>query len=526
MSIIPLGGALRSRRHTPPARRRFVSNVESLEDRSLLSTFRVRHAHPFAQRRTAALRSRAAALVAAAQPNPFQVQWTFPGIGQTISGGPGFIAISFTQLPDWTTATAQNVQLAHQNGNGSWSIIPSTIWVNPSNNTVVIAPTALQPNGQYVVALYAGLRSVTGASIGGPIYEGFAINDTWGNSDPITVFPSDNGTTGVIVADQSRALDGSSVNDSTIQVYKLNPNGSHGAQIPVTIVYDPNIPSIELAFRQPLTAGTYQFVEHGVRDAAGNVLTATITRNFTISTDQVPPGPETLPNTPIAVADTFPAANSSVSVTTIASVTFNQAPDPSTVNTNTIQLVRWVPEQNRWSNPLPITVTDNGLHTALIIPTAGLQLGHYLIAVNGVKDKLGRTMSAPQYFHYDYTHGDLYPVDARLFHSFPANGQTYSGPPPAILVFFQKYAGTRLSSINTNNVQLLPWLGDHTGRPLPIGVAYNPWPGVAVISPFFAIGDGVYVIQVNGVTDLAGNVQNGPYSTWFAVTGTGRPQTT
>jgi hypothetical protein len=26
------------------------------------------------------------------------------------------------------------------------------------------------------------------------------------------------------------------------------------------------------------------------------------------------------------------------------------------------------------------------------------------------------------------------------------------------------------------------------------------------------------------VKDLAGNVQNGPYSSWFVVTGTGRPQ--
>lgn len=502
MHFLFASGAARSRRSLRAPRRAHAPGFEPLEDRRVLSS-----AHPAA---------------AAA----FSVEWTFPANGQALSGGPGFIAVAFNQLPDWTTATAQNVQLAHQNADGSWSLIPSTIWVNPGNRTVVIAPNGLQPNGTYVVALYSGLQSVTGASIGGPIYESFSINDTWGTQNPITVFPSDNGDTGVVVADQSRALEPSTVNASTVQVYALNADGSRGAQIPVTIVYDPNIPSIELAFQEGLQAGTYQFVEHGVRDASGNLLTSTATQNFTVTTTQVPPGPDILPNTPIAVAATYPAANSTVSASPIASVTFNQEPNPSTINTNTIQLVRWLPAQNRWSNPLPISVTDNGLHTAVIIPTAGLALGNYLIAVNGVQDELGRTMAGPQYYHYTLTTTGLYPVDARTFTAFPSTGQTYDGTPPAILVFLHKFDGDQASSINTNNVQLLPWLGTTTGSPLPIGVTYNPWPGAIVISPFFALGDGTYVIEVNGVTDLAGNVQNGPYSTWFTITGTGLPQST
>jgi hypothetical protein len=501
-----------------------VSLVEHLEERCVLSAAHAMSPHhALAVHRNAHAVHRSAAVSPAAAAG-FQVQWTFPAYGQTVGGGPGFVAVSFTQLPDWTTATAQNVQLWHQNSDGSWAFVPSTVWVNPGNSTVVIAPIVAQPNGLYNVTLNPGLHSVTGASIGGPVYEFFSINDNWGTKDPITVFPSDNGETGVIVADQSRALDPSSVNAGTVQVYALNPNGSRGAQVPVTIVYDPNIPSIELALQHGLTAGTYQFVEHGVRDAAGNTLTATITRNFTIHTTQTPPGPDVLQNTPIAVAATFPSDGSTVSATPIASITFNQAADPSTVNTNTVQLVRWLPDQNRWSNPLPVAVTYNTLHSATIIPTAGLQLGNYLIAVNGVKDQLGRSMTAPQYFHYTFTHDTFYPVDARTFTAFPSTGQTYNGTPPAILVFLQKFAGSQASSINTNNVQLLPWLGNHTGNPLPIGVAYNPWPGAIVISPFFSIGDGVYVIQVNGVKDLAGNVQNGPYSSWFVVTGTGRPQ--
>ena len=45
--------------------------------------------------------------------------------------------------------------------------------------------------------------------------------------------------TGVVVADQSRALDPTSVNASTVQVYLLNPSGQGGTQVTgVTIVYD------------------------------------------------------------------------------------------------------------------------------------------------------------------------------------------------------------------------------------------------------------------------------------------------
>ena len=507
-------------------RRRHRSSFDALEERCVLSGG---HNSALSHALTAhrgAHAPQASAAVAPAAAVPFQVQWTFPGNGQALTGAPGFIAVGFSQLPDWTTATHQNVQLAHQNTDGSWTPIPSAIWVNPSNNTVVMAPLGLQPNGLYVVALYAGLHSTTGASIGGPIYESFSINDTWGTQDPITAFPADNGTSGVVVADQSRRLDPTTVNGNTVQVYQLNADGSRGAQIPVTIVYDPETPTIELALRQGLQAGTYQFVEHGVHDLVGNVLTATITRNFTVTTSQVAPGPDTLPDTPIAVSATFPRDGATLFDSSLASITFNQAPVPSTVNTNTIQLVRWLPGQNTWSNPLPISVTNNGLHTVTIIPTASLSPGSYLIAVHGVMDQLGRTMPAPQYFHWTLADGPVFQVDARNMTTFPAFGQTSNGAPPAILVFLHKYAGDVPASINASNVQLRPWLGDHLGRALPIGVAYNPWPGEIVISPFFPMGDGPYVIQVNGITDIGGFVQNGPFSSWFNVTGTGRPQST
>ena len=149
-----------------------------------------------------------------------------------------------------------------------------------------------------------------------------------------------------------------------------------------------------------------------MHDATGDVLTATITKPFTVTTSLVAPGPDILPNTPIAVAATYPTDGSTVSVSSLASITFNQAPDPTTINTNTIQLVKWLPAQNKWSSPLPISVTDNNIHSAVIIPTAGLSLGNYLIAVSGVKDELGRTMPAPQYFHFTLTHDVTYPVPA------------------------------------------------------------------------------------------------------------------
>ncbi len=455
-----------------------------------------------------------------------QVKGSYPHSGQTLDKAVAAFTVYFNQLPKGTTLNSGDVQLSHQNANGSWQVLPTTSLVNPGNNSIEIVPLVNQPNGLYKVGIYPGVRGVGGGTLARAVFETYTVADPWGSQNPVTVFPSNNGETGVVVADQSRALDPSSVNNSTVQVHALNADGSLGASVPVTVVYDPNIPSIELAIQVGLSAGTYQFLEQGVRDAAGDVLTTPYTQNFTIAQTQVPPGPDILPGATIAVAGSYPVDGSTTETTPIASVYFNEAADPTTVNTSTVQLVRWVPSLGGWSNPLPISVTYSNLHKATIIPTAGLEEGSYLIAVNGVKDLLGQSMAGPQYFHYKFYSATAPPLNGDLFGSYPALGQTIQGVPPAILVFLRKYAGEQPWSVNTNTVQLLPWVGNHAGNPLPISVAYSLGPGTIVISPNFPIGDGKYVVEVNGLVDLAGNVQRNSFQSWFVIKGTGRRQST
>lgn len=531
--------------------RRLSFAVEGLEERSLLS-------------------------------GSLQVQWTYPNSGKNLTGDAtiGFLAVGFSDPIDLRTLNRDNVQLSYQAfGSSTWVSVPASIGYSAGNRAVVVTPGIfkpdgihVQPNGSYVLGIFPGLKSTpaTGSkSLTGNFYMGYTDHSTWGPPGhyPITAasLPGNAPTipndpyrpsvisnapgSGVLIIDQYEQLDYRSVNRNNVKLFHLNGDGTLGAQVPVKVTYDAEVPSIYMIPGVALTQGNYRFEEVNTVSFSGNRMTNPVFLDFFVPQTEKPAWNNT--SGPVDVISTFPQNGGSVSVTDLSSIVFSEPVDASTLNSDSIRL-----QQNlngTWVT-VPSAISYNaGTFVAFVTPTLGLrsQGTQTRLVVNADPgnnpirgtNQLSQpnVMPATRTFTYTFKSPTGEPlIDAPHWGSFPAPGSVVSSYPAALVVMLKKWNGYRPASINNQTFQL--FAADANGQPFggPIEgsrlqVAWNPRSGSAVIMlPDIGLGDGRYVLVGRpangvpgvGVVDLAGNIQKLRFSPgFFTITGTGRRQT-
>jgi hypothetical protein len=518
----------------------------------------------------------------AARPKPpapqassaLQVQWTYPNSGTNLTGDAtiGFVSMGFSQPLNLSTLNSTNVQLSYQPfGSSQYFPVPAFLGYNQGNRALVVTPgnfvfnNHVQPNGTYILGIGTGLKSTTGASLSGNYYFTYTDHSGWGQpghypisyaslpgnapNDPFTISATTfSPGSGVIILDQYEQLDPASVNQSTVQLFHINPDGSFGARVPITMTYDAQIPSIYIVPNVALTIGKYRIAEFNTLNFAGNQQKVAAYLDFIVPQNDVPPGDN--PSAPPNVNWTFPANNSVVTVTDFSSMGFNVPINTATLNASTILLQKNI--NGVWTT-VPHAISYNpGTYVAYVTPTQGIQSqgSQYRLVVNAtpiknpIRGTNGLAMANKEFFNFTYN-SPLPPfpplIDAKHWESFPTPGSVVSNYPAAFLVILNKWNGYRGNSITNKTFQIyaVNGAGQRISGPLDNGrlqVAWNPRASYAVLTmPDDSLGDGRYIIVAQaangqpgvGVVDLAGNVQKTSYvSGAFTITGTGRPQTT
>jgi hypothetical protein len=493
-------------------------------------------------------------------PPPVTVAGTYPAAGST-NGLLSFLSVSFSAPLDPASVTAQSVQLARQEASGAWTIVPAEVAYNPTARAVVATPTGALVAGAYVLAIYgatskaAGVRGASGAAFNPAVYYlgfrvGYALNVP-GSACGVTVFWPGNpavgadpdpglvgasvfgpgrsslcglpeytmaGVPSLFVADQLYPMDASTINEQTIRLVPMKDDFSAatGAAVAIHPVYEPTVPTIQISILGRLKAGAYLLSMTGLRTATGVTYGAPFLVRFRVAADQAQPPPRiaAAPNVlwsyPSGDVDATAAApctqknpGASTFVSTNASFGFNQRMHG--VDGRTVTLHRYV-----GTKPVQVAVDvsyNPDLYTVNLVPTRGLPLGDYLIAIDGVTDDAGRTLSRC-YLHYRFetTRADL-PFPGRQFAVLP------SAMPNTFLVATGSMDQDDPATINAQTVNVF----DPSGKPVAVRVAYARSIGHISAVPLAPLVSGLYTIWVHDMRDRWGNAQMSSFTGTYRV---------
>ncbi|MDP4263601.1 MAG: Ig-like domain-containing protein [Bacteroidota bacterium] len=304
-----------------------------------------------------------------------------------------------------------------------------------------------------------------------------------------------NNATGVAVSSPvsaifSEALTASTVTNSTFQLKDAANN-----IIAATVTYNATTntatltPSAALSsstvYTATITGGT-----SGVKDLAGNALASNFTWSFTTA-DIIPPTVSSV--TPLNGA-------TGVSVSTAVSAIFSEAMTASTISGTTFQL------RNASNTLITATVTYNATtNTATLTPSAALSSSTVYTATitggaSGVKDLAGNALASN--FTWSFTTADIIPPTVSSVS--PVNGTTNVSPTTAVSAIFSE--AMTASTISGTTFQLK----DASNTLITATVTYNAATNTATLTPSASLaGSTVYTATItggaSGVKDLAGN---------------------
>jgi len=282
----------------------------------------------------------------------------------------------------------------------------------------------------------------------------------------------------------SEAMDASTVNTNTVQLRALTGD----AIIDANVTYNATSYVATIDPSASLTNGTSYYVwVSGAKDVAGNTVTAyTTAAAQDFETVAAGAAPTVTAQSPVNGA-------SSQAITVSPTVTFSEAMDATTVNTNTVQLRALTGDAIVNS-----VVTYTGT-TATIDPVASLSNStSYYVWVSGAKNAAGTTMTA-------YTTGadqDFGTVAAgaapTVTAQTPVNGATSTAITVSPTVTFSEAMDA--TTVNTNTVQLRALTGDAIVNSV---VTYTGT--TATIDPVDSLSNSTsYYVWVSGAKNAAG----------------------
>ena len=295
-------------------------------------------------------------------------------------------------------------------------------------------------------------------------------------------------TFATVTATFSEAMDAATINTTTFSL-KVTTNGQN---IPGTVAYNSTTHTAEFTPSSQLPSSTNftATVTAGVKDLAGNALELTAGSpgiwSFTTS-DQTPP-------TVIGVSPADAAIG--VPVNAPVNVTFSEAMDASTINSNNITL-----QVTSSGAVVAGTVTYNSTsHVATFTPTAPLGSAvNYTFTVAGVvKDVSGNAMVNP--FQSTFTTVDLTPPT--VVSTVPANLATGVSTSTTISATFSKAMDPTTITAANFTVQVTATSAAVSGT-----VAYNAATNTATFIPSTSLASSTnYTATIHtGVKDISGN---------------------
>lgn len=306
-----------------------------------------------------------------------------------------------------------------------------------------------------------------------------------------------NGATGVSRAGTSTVLFSEQMDPTTITTSTFNIRITSSGQIlPGTVTYNAAtrvaefIPTSALPNATQLTVT----VTTGVKDLAGNAMTAPFTASWTTRDEEGP-----------TVVSSVPAQGATgVLPTATISVTFSENVDATTITAANIFLRLTSGGAN-----VPGTLSFNaGTRTATFTPSSPLTQGAaYSLTVNGVKDVLGNAM--PAQFVLNFTVGDSTPPTVSSV--LPIAGATGVATNTTVQVTFSEPMDQ--STIIAANLQLK---NTATNAVVPATVTYNAATNTATLTPTALSSATQYTLTVStAVKDVAGNPLSAPFVSTF-----------
>jgi methionine-rich copper-binding protein CopC len=306
------------------------------------------------------------------------------------------VTITFSETLSASSVNATTVLLRDASNNQ----VPVNIVYNATNRTVTLTPTSSLANlTTYTVVAKggaSGIKDAAGNAMTADFTSSFTTAAPVADTQPPSIqsFSPTKGSTGVsnttsIVVNFSEAIDLATLNASTLQF-----RNAANLAVPYTISYNAATNTLTLTPSSPLAySTTYTLIvkggANGIKDLAGNAMTADNTLSFTTRTaptlDTKGPGVRSISPT---------NGNALVAVATSVYVNFSETLDAATVNTSTIVLTD--------ANNVQVTATvifDASTNQAILTPSSPLAYSMtYRVLVkggaSGVKDLSGNALSA------------------------------------------------------------------------------------------------------------------------------------
>ncbi len=256
--------------------------------------------------------------------------------------------------------------------------VTATVSYNDSNHTATLTPSGPLAAGVTYTATISGVKDAAGSIMTAPVSWSFTITATV--PTVISHTPA-SGATGVVHRTTVTATFDESVLGSSITTSNFVLKSSNNKTVKATVRYTRSTHRATLTPSAPLAAGvTYIATISGVKDAAGNMMTAPVSWSFTINATV----PTVISHTPMS------GATGVVNRTTVTA-TFNESVVPSSITTSNFVL--------KSSNNKTVKARvsySHSTHRATLTPSPPLAAGvTYTATIGRVRDAAGNMMTAP-----------------------------------------------------------------------------------------------------------------------------------
>ena len=417
------------------------------------------------------------------------------------------IRISFSEPLDAATVSSSTVSLRGLLG----LPVSAAITYDAAQQTIVITPASnLSYLVGYSVVVSTGIKDLAGNALAGDFTLSFTTESFLDLTPPqvSSVLPA-NGSTAVSTNAAVQIVFNEDMQPASINATSIELRDNAATLIPATVSYNAVIrtatltPSAHLGYLAVYNVKV-KSGSSGVKDDAGNALSADYNWNFTTEADMVAP----------TVTQAIPAQGTTdVNVNTSVNATFSEGMSPASLTTSTIEL------RDAASQLVPFTINYySGTFTVTLTPTAPLAYSTTYTAklkggASGVKDAVGNALVADYSWSFTTAADLAAPTVVSTTPAANATSVALNTAPAAIMSETLTPASVSGSTVELRN---------SANTLIAATVAYNNTTKTITLTPTSVLNSGtVYTMTIkggaSGVKDAAGNALAANY-TWSFTT--------
>ncbi len=414
------------------------------------------------------------------------------------------VFVQFSQALNPSTVSSSTAYLTDQNN----SIVPATVTLLPSGNTIEIKPSSNLTAGtsptstSYNVNVTIGVQNTNGLALAS-LYSGYFYTGTAADTTApavLGVAPPNNqqnvGLNGLVMVTFSEPIDPITANSNTISL----SYGTPATAIPTSVSFNSTNTQVTFTPTTPLppSSTVTVAVTTGILDVAGNAVTAQSTTFKTAATaDTVVP---TITVTPLSGATNVPTNS-------VVVIQFSEPINAQTVSPSYYYLYDTPSGQIIGAN---LTVSADGLTTTLA-PAGPLPVGTLInVYSSGAQDLSGNVQTNPYYdpaasFTTSYNADSTVP---QVIGTNPANGATAVPTNTVVVLYFNEPVNpATLSQVTLSE----------GGSTVPTTQSLSNGNQALSLTPATPLlPSASYTITAVGVKDTAGNQLAGTFTSAFS----------